>query len=196
MEIKEDWKTIEHYPDYMVSNLGRVKSFKNGKEKILKQGINKGGYLYVVLCKEGKMKTFNVHRLVCTAFLPNTDNLPQVNHKNEIKTDNRIENLEYCTAKYNSNYGTHNERVSITLKGRKLSQEHKNKCSSSLRIPIIQYDLDNKMIGMWESAKQASEVWGIDSSSILKCCRGKYKTCGGYKWKYLQDFLIELKKAS
>lgn len=200
MEIKEEWRTIEEYPNYMISNKGRVKSLKYGKERIMKQGKHKDNYCYIMLYKEGKGKKYLVHRLVTQAFISNPQNLPCVNHKDENPQNNHISNLEWCSYTYNINYGTRNEKVgkalSIAHKGRKLTQEHITNHSSSVRISIVQYDLDNKLIGIWESVKQASEILGIDRSNITKCCKGKYKTCNGYKWKYLQDFLIELKKAS
>lgn len=104
----ENWKPATGV--YEVSDQGNVRNRKTGR--LLKQVKNKDGYLQVGLREDGKSKSFRVHRLVAFAFIPNPDNLPQVNHKNEDKTDNRVENLEWCDAKYNSNYGTHNKRVS------------------------------------------------------------------------------------
>ena len=115
---KEIWKTIEENPNYMVSNLGRVKSLKRIdsnkhpiKERVLKSCKVDGGYLAVVLCENGKRKTFLVHRLVAQAFIPNPNNLPQVNHKDEDKTNNTVENLEYCDQFYNNIYGTRIQRT-------------------------------------------------------------------------------------
>ena len=118
----EEWRDIEGYEGlYQVSNLGRVKSLarvvirSDGKpntvnEKILKYGMNRG-YCAVVLCKDGKKKMYKVHRLVAMAFLRNPHNLPEVNHKDEDKKNNCVDNLEWCTSLYNINYGSHNERV-------------------------------------------------------------------------------------
>lgn len=166
----ENWKDIEGYPNYQVSNLGRVKSLGNNKtrkEKILKSGKNNKGYLKVILYKEGKIKNYRVHRLVAQAFLDNPNNLSEVNHKDEDKTNNRVENLEWCTHQYNNNYGTHNEKVVKTLS-----------------IPILQFSLDGEFIKKWDSATQVERELGFYQSSITKCCKGKQKTCGGYKWYY------------
>ena len=127
---KEIWKTIEENPNYMVSNLGRVKSLKRIdsnkhpiKERVLKSCKVDGGYLAVVLCENGKRKTFLVHRLVAQAFIPNPNNLPQVNHKDEDKTNNTVENLEYCDQFYNNIYGTRIQRtVDVLINHPKLSR--------------------------------------------------------------------------
>ena len=183
----EIWKDIEGYPDYQVSNMGRVKSlerFRKGKhnslvfvnEKILKNSKNKNGYLCVNLCKEGKPKKYYIHRLVASAFLPNPNNLPEVNHINENKTDNRVENLEYCDRKYNNNYGTRNERV-----------------IKSLSIPILQFTKDGEFIRKWDSAIEVEKKIIFYSSSITACCKGKRKTCGGYRWRYYYKGIWEKK---
>ena len=183
----EVWKSLDFlgYPDYEVSNFGKVKSLKRN-EKILNQGKHKRGYLIVVLSKDNKRKTFTVHRLVCLAFLENPENLPMINHKNEIKTDNHVDNLEFCTAKHNSNYGTCKERMSKSLRGRKLSEETKNKISENNpnRKPILQYTKDNIFIRNWDSAKSASQELKICATSITACCKGKRKSSGGFLWKY------------
>lgn len=176
----EEWKDIEGYSNYQVSNFGRVKSLKFGKEKILKLCKNKKGYLNVGLLKNGIRKTFTVHKLVALAFISNPNNLPQVNHKNEIKTDNRIENLEWVSPKENVNYGTRNERASEARKGLHRTEETKQKMSK----PIIQYTKEGVFIRYWGSAKSASTELKISNGSITKCCKGKLKTCGGFIWKY------------
>lgn len=110
--MDEVFRPVEGYEGlYEVSNLGRVKSLKWGKERILKPGMDGCGYLKANLYKEGKIKHFMVHRLVAQAFIPNPEGLPQINHKDEDKTNNRVDNLEWCTAKYNSNYGTRIEQM-------------------------------------------------------------------------------------
>ena len=103
--MKEIFKDIKNYEGlYQVSNLGRVYSVRNNK--ILKPKLNKYGYLSVNLKYKGSRVTKSIHRLVGEAFIPNPNDLPQVNHKDEDKTNNCVDNLEWCTAKYNHNYGT------------------------------------------------------------------------------------------
>lgn len=170
----EVWKDIFGYEGlYKVSNLGNVKSLGNDKkrkEKILKSYRNKcDGYLFVVLCKEGKRKNIYIHRLVVQAFLTNPDKLPQVNHKDENKLNNNVSNLEFCTSKYNNNYGTHNERSAKTKKNGKLSK--KVKC------------IDTNVV--YPSIREIERQLGFDRSDISRCCKGKLNTCGGFHWEYV-----------
>lgn len=110
---KEIWKPVVGYEGlYEVSNLGRVRSLNyngTGTKGTLSEATNKCGYKYLVLCNNGKRKHHLVHRLVAGAFLINPNNLPQVNHKDEHKDNNCIDNLEWCDNKYNNNYGTKNQ---------------------------------------------------------------------------------------
>lgn len=191
MKKIEVWKTIEEYPNYMISNMGNVKSLNYGKERILKQVICKNGYCKVSLCEQGKMKTFSVHRLVCTAFIPNPNNYPCVNHLNEDKTDNRVENLMWCTQAYNNTYGTRLVKVSNTMKGRKFTIEHNEKMGESHRKPIVQIHQNGLIIGVYDSTKEAGNELGIYRGNITNCLKGKRKSAGGFKFKYLN----ELKKA-
>ncbi len=137
--MKEIWKDIKGYEGlYQVSNLGRIKSvdriierrkkgkyFKKGN--ILKLQKSKQGYYICKLSYQNKKPTRNVHRLVAEAFIPNTDNLPCINHKDENKLNNNIDNLEWCTYEYNNKYGTKIERIKKTLTGRKVTDETKEK---------------------------------------------------------------------
>ena len=162
--MEEIWKDKKGYEGhYQVSNWGRVKSIKFGKEKILKLIKDKDGYLQVTLCKNNIKKVYKVHRLVAEAFIDNPDNLPQVNHKDENKTNNNVENLEWCTNEYNINYGTRTER-----------------CSK----PVLQYTLDGEFVREWESAIQAEREGGFNNTCICQCCLGKRKTHKGFIWKY------------
>lgn len=120
-------KKIVGYENYEVDTEGNVYSMnygRTGKEQKLKPGKNKGGYLHVSLCKEGKQKMFLVHRLVANAFVPNLERKSQVNHKNEQKDDNRVSNLEWMTRLENCNYGTRNERCSGSNHGKAKPKEY------------------------------------------------------------------------
>lgn len=166
-----EWKSLDFlgYPDYEVSNLGNVKSLnyrRTGKEKILKSRL-RNKYYATDLRYNGKQKTFSVHRLVALAFLENPYNLPCVNHKNEITTDNRVENLEWCDVRYNNCYGT--RIVSV---------------SKSNKIPILQYTLSGEFIKEFDSATTASKELKINRGDISNCCKGRFRTAGKYIWKY------------
>ena len=147
---------------YAVTSCGKVWSYYS--KKFLVPLVDKYGYLIVHLYKDRKMKNCRVHRLVAEAYIPNPDNLPQINHKDENKANNCLQNLEWCDVSYNINYGTHNKKVSNTLKK-----------------PILQYDLDGNFIREWPSAR---DVGRDVRTNIGYCLRGKYKTAYGYIWKY------------
>ena len=164
----EVWKDIKGYEGhYQVSDKGRVKSVKFGKEKILKPARDTKGYLAVQLCKNGEIKRCFVHRLVAQTFIQNPNNLPHINHKDEDKTNNSVQNLEWCDSKYNNNYGTHNQRVA----------EKRSK-------PVLQYTLDGKFVKKWKSQSDVERNLGYSQRNISACCRGKYKSLYGYVWKY------------
>lgn len=167
---KEIWKDIKNYEGlYQVSNWGRVRSLKFGKIRILKACKDKDGYLIVTLYKSGQSKIFKVHRLVAETFIPNPDNLPITNHKNELKYDNRVENLEWCDAKYNTNYGNGiKKRIEKTSK------------------PIFQFTLDGVLVKEWPSINEVGR-YGFSRRHITACCRGERKTHKGYIWKYKNE---------
>ena len=194
---EEEWRDIRDYEGlYMISSYGRVKSlgrwvnYKNKgkkwqKEKILKPLVKKGGYLHVGLHKNGKIKNYLVHRLVAEAFIQNPNNYPQVNHKDENPSNNFVNNLEFCTAKYNVNYGTRLERVAEKMKGKKLSEESKNKISEANSKPVLQIDqLTDTIIAEFPSINEVQRQLGINQSNISKCCLGKINTSYGFKWQY------------
>lgn len=190
--MNEIWRDIKDYEGlYQVSNLGRVRSLdhyvksKGGvrlvKSKIIKQELTKG-YLRVILYKDGISSHYLIHRLVAMTFPDLVDwtedakgkpfEVLQVNHKDEIKTNNCVDNLEWCNSSYNINYGTRNDKMTI-----KLSK------------PVLQYTLDMVFVAEYPSTQEASRQTGICQSSICSCCRGLYgfKTAGGYIWKYADN---------
>ena len=137
--MKEVWKDIPMYAGiYEVSNLGQVRSKITGA--IAKCGFNHKGYLRAYLYLNGRVKKEFIHRLVALTFIPNPNGYPYVNHKDECKTNNRVDNLEWCTAEYNNNYGDHNNRVSATL-GTPVEVDGKlftsiTKCAKYLDLPV------------------------------------------------------------
>lgn len=166
------WKDIENYEGiYQVSDSGEVRSLKTNR--VLKASVNPHGYLFVNLYKDGrKPKHCLVHRLVANAFLPNPLNLPEVNHKNEVKTDNRTSNIEWMSSKENCNYGTRNRRISYGMTNGKLSK------------PVLQYSLDGTFIKEWESAREVERKTGYKQSNVSRCCCGEYKKAYNFIWKY------------
>lgn len=180
----EIWKIIENYPDYMVSNMGRVKSCKNGIENILKPRIHSNGYLRVNLSMNNKSKDFYIHRLVCSAFIPNTDNKPCIDHINTNRTDNRVENLKWVTRSENMNNPLTLIKCSECRKGEKGAMYGKIGKDNPSSIPIIQFSIDGEFIKKWDSAANVQRELGINN--ISNVCKGnrRYKTAGGYIWKY------------
>lgn len=161
----EVWKDIEGYEGlYQVSNEGKIKNIKKNTYRAFSD--NGCGYYFVLLCKDGEKKPFYVHRLVAKAFIPNPDNLPQVNHKNEQKHQNNVENLEWCSNKYNMNYGTARDRTSV-------KQMKK----------VYQYTKNNDLVNVYDGVNQCAE-FGYEPSCISCCCNGTRKTHKGYRWSY------------
>lgn len=172
--MNEIWSDIKEYPNYMVSNLGSVKSLSNNKtrkEKILKQCKNNKGYLLVGLCKNANEKKYQVHRLVAQTFIPNPDNKSCIDHINGDKSDNRVCNLKWVT---------HEENSDNPISKNKHIKFFKENCLK----PIIQFSKDNQFIRKWDSALDVQRELGIHNSYICKCCKGKQKSAGNYIWKY------------
>ena len=190
------WKIIDKYPKYEISDHGDVRIIKN--KKMLIKNIDHRGYYKVTLVNEDGRKTLFVHRLVAMAFIPNPNNLTQINHIDENKQNNHVSNLEWCDLVYNCNYGTRNQRISEANKGRIFSEEHIKKLSES------QIGEKNNMYGKryeqspraraivciengqeYLSCKEASEKTGISRTSLCNCLRGDSKTAGGFHWEYI-----------
>lgn len=171
----ELWKDIPWSEGrYSVSNYGRVKSYKN--KKILKQSLSRQGYYSCKLFinREGLSK--HVHRLVAEAFIPNEDNLPCVNHKDEDGRNNRLDNLEWCTMKYNSNYGTCQER-----RVKKLKKILKDKSKV-----VCKYSLSGILLSKYKGKDEIIQS-GASYSTVLRCCKGKIITACGFVWRYEGD---------
>lgn len=178
VSAEEEWRPITGYEGlYEVSNYGNVRSvtrkvrcrgqgyraIKSRPRQIQQRG---NGYLFVSLCKNGKHKMFSVHRLVADAFIPNPNKFPQVNHRDEDKTNNHVENLEWCTSVYNAWYGTAIARA-----------------ANSESVPVNAYK-DGFLLATFRSAMEAERMTGINHTSISSCLHGKLKAAGGYEWKF------------
>ena len=153
------WKQIK-YSNYEVSDMGDV---RNSKSKKVRKTFDCSGYRRVTLYINNCVKNFLVHRLVAEAFIPNPNNLPEVNHINENKTDNRVENLEWCDREYNINYGTRSKR-----------------CYKSL----LQLDENGNLIKEWDSLVNASKFFDISKTAISNCCNGRSASSCGFIWRY------------
>lgn len=157
---------------YGITSCGKVWNYKKGR--FLKPTADKDGYLKVGLRKNGKTKTFLVHRLVAMAYIANPEGLPEVNHKDEVKDHDWLNNLEWCDREYNVNYGTRNEKVSKALKGNE---------NLSCRKGVYCVELDKTFKSMSEAAIKTG-VWQAD---ISKACNGKRRTAGGYHWLLVNE---------
>lgn len=167
-----EWKIVKDYPDYLVSNTGLVKSTKQVEHIILKPSLNHKGYLYVVLYNKNGSKNKRIHRLVAETFISNPNNLPQVNHKNGIKTCNEDWNLEWT-----NNSGNQKHAFANGL------QTNTGNNNPNIRA-IDQFDLDGNFVKHWKSMYDITRELGYSRSSIWRCCTGRYKTSHGYIWRY------------
>lgn len=169
-EFKEEWRPVVGYEGiYEVSNTGKVDhlNFRHTQKRVRIATRISRGYESIALYKDKKTKRTFVHRLVATAFLKNPNNYPQVNHKDENKLNNNVNNLEWCTPLYNVHYGTCRIRS---------AKKHS--------IAVIQTTIDGIIVAEYNSIKVASQSTGIDKSDINNVCNGKNITAGGYKWMY------------
>lgn len=174
---------IKDFSNYYITDTGEVYSrnfHREGRIKKLKQRIDRYGYNYIILNKNGNNYR-TIHRLVAEAFIPNPENKPQVNHKNGVKTDNRVENLEWTTASENIKH----MHTVLGYKSSMFSKFGKNNPKSKKVLQIK----DGKIIAEFYGTNEAERKTGIFSQSISDCCRHKkyHKTAGGYQWEYAQE---------
>ena len=174
--MNEEWRDIQGFEGlYQISNHGRVKSMSNRSnhkdEMIMKQSMVQG-YCQITLTKDGIQKAFKVHRLVANAFLNNPLNLPEVNHINGIKTDNKVCNLEWITALGNARHA-HATGLARAQKGSENPRSKK----------VIQMSMNGDEIAEFCGMREAERMTGISHFQISLCCRGKSKSAGGFKWK-------------
>ena len=157
-------KDIKGYEGlYAVTSCGKVWSYK--RKKFLKPRDTGKGYLQVDLCKDGKKKECLIHRLLAEVYIPNPENKPCINHKDENKSNNVLQNLEWVTHKENNNYGTHNEKI-----------RKKVQCIETQKI--------------YNSVTEAAKAVDIVCSGISDCLKGKHNTAGGYHWAYYEEETI------
>lgn len=195
----EIWKDIPGFGDkYQVSNYGRVRNKLT--MIILKPEPHKKGYLYKTLYEKwnGVKKSIPIHRLVADAFILNPMHFNEINHKDENPSNNFVDNLEWCTRKYNVNYGTRNQRAGKTISEVKrgntfVSDETKAKLAKAAlgntnrRRSILMYDTSGNLLGRFVSSYQAMEATGVNRCNITACCKGRLKRAGNYLWKYASD---------
>ena len=175
----EIWKPVKGYEGlYEVSNLGRVRRDGN----IIKSNVGKH-YKILRLSSKGEVKTFYVHRLVAEAFVANDSNKPMVNHIDGNKLNNSATNLEWCTRRENE---VHAWKHGLKEKIRKTSKINIQIARQFLcnKVAVYQMDMEGNVVKEWESASAAMRATGIDASAISKCCRGKLKQSGGYRWRF------------
>ena len=189
--MKEIWKDCIGWEGlYQVSNLGNVRSLHYRTPYLMSPVTDARGYKRVsfVLPNSKKYKRNAVHRLVAEAFIPNPDNLPQINHKDEDKTNNNVDNLEWCNTKYNCNYGTFKERISASRTGMKFSDLHlENLRKSHADVQgkaVCQYTSDGEFVNSFCSISDAARFMNTSVSNISHCCKGLTKSACGFVWKF------------
>lgn len=179
-----DIKPIKNYERYYVSKLGHV--FTIGRTSQLKEIApckTPKGYLKVWLYKNGKRKMFYIHRLVAQAFLENPEALPMVNHKDEDKSNNTVENLEWCDVQYNTHYGTRVQRIAS-----------KNLNDPSRSKEVAMYDKTGVFLKKYPSLCEARRDTNISDRLISSCCRGYRKSAKGYIFAYANEGLVKQQK--
>lgn len=174
---------VDGFPRYLVDEIGNV--YSTISNKYIKTSITRGGYKTVELFNENGSKRMLVHRLVAKAFIPNPNNYPQVNHIDENPSNNCVDNLEWCTSKYNMNYGngakTRHQRIDYS---KPIYRENAIKNGKVASIPVVQIDLSGNVLNKFESIRDAERYLGVKQSHICHCCKGQRKTSNGFVWKY------------
>lgn len=193
-EEEEVWKTYPELPFIEASSLGRVRTvdhwvtYKNGRRQlykghVLKQYKERNGYMRVKFSVDGKLVCLLVHRIIAASFLPNPDNLPEVNHKDNDRTNNSVDNLEWCTSQYNSNYkknfGTSPAQIYGQLFGR----------------PVIAVNLETSEVLWFESQHEAGRKLGVSYQNINKVVKGQRDKAGGYWFCYADENTVEKVRA-
>ena len=180
----ENWKNVpingfEHYQVNMLGEVRNTNHRKIGVIHVMTPHADKDGYLSVCLTGDtGRQRNFRVHRLVAETFIPNPKNYDQVNHIDEVKTNNCVENLEWCNSKYNNNHGTRNKRVS------------ESKLNTNCRA-VCQCDLHGNLIKIWPSLNEVKRQLGYDTGLIAKRCLGVGNSAYGFKWMYHGEDMAE-----
>lgn len=174
MEQKEIWRPVVGFEGaYEVSNLGNIRSFKVGDGILMTPNRKKYGYMKVILFKDRKPCYKSLHRIVAEAFIPNPNNLPQVNHIDENPSNNRVENLEWCTPADNCNHGTRNDRISMSL-------------TKKYGVPVYQFSMDGEFIARYDSLSDAGRATSLSPSSIRHACLGERESVGGFMWSFAE----------
>lgn len=181
----EQWKAIPGYEGlYEVSNTGKVRSLTRYKRE-LNRHLHKQGYEYVQLTKDHETKNKLVHRLVAMAYINNPNNYPQVNHIDEDKTNNNVNNLEWCTAKYNMNYGKGAKARHIKIDYSKpIFKENAVKNGKKTSRAIVQFTKDGVFVARYDSAKEAMRKLGVKNAHITEVAKGKRPSANGFVWRY------------
>lgn len=190
----EEWREVVGYEErYIVSNIGRIASlsapylcgYRTCYRKQQLINPRKTGNYYSVVLSDGQRhrKSFVIHRIVATAFIPNPNNYPFINHKDENPANNETDNLEWCTQSYNCNYGGHNERMAKTI--HETAYQRRN---------VVQLSSECLFINQYDSIEIASQSTGINRTSISMCCRKLRSHGGNYKWMYFDDYQSLIKQ--
>lgn len=191
--VEEIWKDIPGYEGlYQISSQGRVKRLPLGKQWPSRRTHNnirkpkmKGGYLSINLSKDNEVKCFLVHRLVAMVFIPNLNNLPCVNHKDEDKTNNSSENLEWCSYRYNANYGTGKERQKLARADNPNDAIVRKKVGELNSKAVRQLSPQGEVIATFKSLSEASESTGVHISTIIRQCKRKSGYARKFKFEYV-----------